>query len=100
MPEADVRAAVLAMSSHFAPRTACLAVVLMGAGFWASALQSVLTALRMLAPHRSGLMRFSREPAELCDWFPAEHTRRTSRYVDSAGLAHVVGRVLAIGDAA
>lgn len=97
LPEADVRSALLAMSSHFAPHTACVGIVLMGAGFWASALQSVLTALRMLVPQRSAMMRFSREPAELCEWFPVEHTQRTRVYVDRAGLADALQRVLTAG---
>ncbi|MDB4974171.1 MAG: hypothetical protein JWN48_2512 [Myxococcaceae bacterium] len=100
LPEPDVRTAVLSMSSHLAPRTACLAIVLMGAGFWASALQSVLTALRMLAPQRSALMRFARDPAELGAWFPAEHTRRTTVFLGAGELASALETVFVLAQRA
>ena len=99
LPDDATRAAVRALHQRHADRLACLGVVLMGGGFWASALQSVLTALRAVGGPRSSTMRFARTPSELADWLPAEHAARTGVRLQERELAAAIARVLDVGNA-
>jgi uncharacterized membrane protein len=47
------------MMASFAGATVCVGVPLMGNGFWASAMQSLLTGMRLVAPPRLWTMRFA-----------------------------------------
>jgi hypothetical protein len=76
LPNADTRTALLHNTERLVDRTACVAVVLSGAGFWASAMRSFVTGFRVLAP-RSFDLRVHAAALELLDWFPAAHLRRT-----------------------
>ncbi len=98
LPDAPARQALARMGDRYANETACLAIVLMGAGFWASALQSVLTGIRLLAPPRPSIMRFSRDLNELESWFPLEHQRRSGVRLDTAGLLAALQSVRHVGD--
>jgi hypothetical protein len=71
--------------------------VMLGAGFWASALQSMITGLRMLAPPRPSILRFARDPLELKAWFPHEHLVRTGQRIDEARLMSVMAELVTIG---
>jgi hypothetical protein len=86
LPDAEAREGLARMGDRFANETACLAVVLMGAGFWASALQSVLTGIRLIAPPRPSVMRFSRDLEALESWFAQEHQRRSGVRIEPAVL--------------
>lgn len=70
----------------------CVAVVVQADGFFASAIRGLITGLRVLAP-RSFDVRVDASIAELLEWFPLEHQRRTGVEVD----AKDVERLLALG---
>jgi hypothetical protein len=54
----------------------CMGIVVEGGGFWASAIRSSITGLRMSQP--GGLrMGVSDTLDQVLDWFPAEHSQRT-----------------------
>lgn len=85
LPSSEVRGALLEMMARYGPHTACLAVVLEGSGFWASTVRSVITGMRMVAP-RAFALRIHEDIAEVCDWLPHEHQRRTGVLLDPEGL--------------
>jgi hypothetical protein len=66
------------MISEFADVTVCVGVVLRGNGFWASAMQSVLTGMQLVAPPRRWHMRFAVRESEITDWVAKAHEHRTS----------------------
>ena len=88
----------IAMLERHPSAFACVGIALLGAGFWASALQSMITGLLMVAP-RGFALRFAGDPAELGAWLPREHSRRTGVEIDARGLAQAVDQVLRVGAA-
>jgi hypothetical protein len=96
VPDADARHGFNVMMERYPNALACVAIVLMGAGFWASALQSVITGLLMVAP-RSFLLRFAGRPLDVITWLPREHAKRTGEEVDALGLSHAIDHVLRVG---
>lgn len=92
LPDAEARGGFAAMMEEHAKSMACVAIVLMGGGFWASALQGIGTSLRMITP-RTYMMRFARSPDELRTWLPHEHSRRTRQLVDGTSLSNAVDQV-------
>jgi hypothetical protein len=96
LPDAEARQGFSVMTDRYAHDIACVGVVFMGAGFWASAMQSVITGITMLVP-RAFTIRFARHPAELRTWLPAEHNRRTGAEIDAVGLAAAIDEVVRIG---
>jgi hypothetical protein len=98
LPDAEARHGFSAMADAHANQLACVAIVLLGSGFWASAVQSMVTSLLMLAP-RAFIMRFARSPLELRDWLPKEHHKRTQEEIDAMGLARAIEEVLRVGAA-
>jgi hypothetical protein len=63
----------------------CMAVVLEGDGFWASALRSTVTGLRNAATTAFTVKLFSQlDPVS--EWLPAEHLARTGVALDSEEL--------------
>lgn len=99
LPDAAAREGLARMGDRFAHETACLAVVLMGAGFWASALQSVITGIRLIAPPRPSLMRFARDLDELESWFAQEHLRRSGTRLEPAKLTALLRSLCSAADA-
>jgi len=97
LPDPDARRVLTDMMAGFAEVTVCVAVVLMGAGFWASALQSLLTGMRLFAPPRPWTMRFAMRPAELRKWLPPLHEQRTSQPLHFDELEAAIHGVLSSG---
>jgi hypothetical protein len=64
---------------------ACVATVLLGTGFWVSALQSVATGLRMLSP-RSFDHRTTNSIESTVAWVPKVHRERTGVEIDPEHL--------------
>ncbi len=76
MPTAEARAGFLESMKVNARSLQCVSVVLLGGGFWASTLQSIVTGMRMLAPN-SFTMRIDNGFDTVIHWLPPEHLRRT-----------------------
>jgi len=77
----------------------CMAIVIEGGGFWASALRSSITNLRMSNP---GSMKMSVSDTldQVLEWLPCEHAKRTGVFVSAAEVRMVASslRELAAGD--
>jgi hypothetical protein len=93
LPEADTRQALLDLSRAYTQLTACVAVIIAGGGFWASAIRDFVTGIRVLAP-RDFDVRMYKSVSELLGWFPDEHARKTSVLLDPGELAEQLERVL------
>jgi hypothetical protein len=85
LPDPAARSALLDLTRDYGARTACVAVVVGGMGFWASAIRGFVTGIRVVAP-RSIEFRMHAEIAELVEWFPDEHQRRTGVRLEPSEL--------------
>jgi hypothetical protein len=83
IPSPEARAGLVRMAERLAGKLACVGVVLLGSGFWASALQSVITGMRLVSA-RTYAMRIDRSVEGLARWMPDEHLRRTGVSVSAA----------------
>lgn len=86
LPSSDVRVALVAAMKRYADVLGCMGIVLLGAGFWASAMQSALTGIRMLAPVGSSQMRIASSPAEIIPWLVAGHEKHVGERLSEAVL--------------
>src|SRR5689334_3201036 len=68
LPSADVRSALVSAMKRYSDVLGCMGVVLQGAGFWASAMQSALIGIRMLAPVGGSQLRVSASLEEIVPW--------------------------------
>ena len=76
MPTAEAREGFVQSMKANAKSLQCVSVVLLGGGFWASTVQSIVTGMRMLAPN-TFLMRIDSSYDSAVHWLPSEHLRRT-----------------------
>ena len=76
MPTAEARDGFLQSMRAHSKSLQCVSVVLLGGGFWASTLQSIVTGMRMLAPN-TFTMRIDNGFDAVVHWLPPEHLRRT-----------------------
>ncbi|HMI85694.1 MAG TPA: hypothetical protein VK550_16465 [Polyangiaceae bacterium] len=91
LPTPDVRAHFVNVLKKNADKLACVAVVVVGTGFWTSALRSFVTGLRWLAP-RSFEFRMDGSIEDVAQWLPAEHLKRTGVELDRRQLVQVIDR--------
>jgi hypothetical protein len=91
LPTPTARAGFIELMKQHGDRLACVAIVVGGTGFLASAMRSLMTGMRLLAP-RSFNYRLHGSTDEVVEWLPAEHLARTGEEIDSRRL----GRVLAL----
>jgi hypothetical protein len=91
LPTPTARAGFIQLMKEHGDRLACVAIVVGGTGFLASAMRSLMTGMRLLAP-RSFNYRLHGSTDEVVEWLPAEHLARTGEELDSRQL----GRVLAL----
>ena len=85
LPDAAARAGFVDLAHSQGARTGCVALILDGAGFWASAIRGFVTSIRVIAPRTIDL-RIHSEMSELLEWFPEEHAQRTGVQLESAEL--------------
>jgi hypothetical protein len=76
LPDAAARAGLTEIMKVYLPHIACVAVVVAGSGFWASAMQNAVIGMRVFLP-RSFAFRLHSTNAEVAAWLPSEHTART-----------------------
>lgn len=86
------------MMSRYGKTSGCMAIVLMGGGFWVSALQSLITGLRMLSGPNPPLLRFAREVGEVRAWLPREHLVRTGERIDEGRLMSAIEEPVTLRD--
>ncbi len=85
LPTPEARAGFVEMMHRYTDDLACIGVVLMGSGFWASALQSAIIGMRMLAA-RPFPMRIENNMASVAKWLPPIHQKRTGTSLDPTKL--------------
>jgi hypothetical protein len=89
LPSPEVRTHFANALKKNAEKLACVAVIVVGTGFWTSALRSFVTGLRWLAP-RSFDFRMNSTIEEVAKWLPAEHAKRTGVELDRRRLVQVI----------
>jgi hypothetical protein len=89
LPDADARDVLAKIMRDSIKSVACATVIIDGGGFWASALRSFITGLRVLAPGSIDLHAHA-SIAEVLAWLPAEHFKRAGTHVDAAELERLL----------
>jgi hypothetical protein len=89
LPTADARAGFIDLMKAHADRLACVAIVVGGSGFLASAMRSLMTGMRLLSP-RSFNYRLHGSTDEVVKWLPTEHLAKTGEQIDPRRLGQVL----------
>lgn len=76
LPDADARRNFRHMMTRRNAELACVAIVVGGTGFWASAMRNAVIGLRVLSP-RDFTFRIHGSTSEVLDWLPTMHEERT-----------------------
>jgi hypothetical protein len=77
LPGREVREKLSRIDDNYVDIVAAFAVVILGSGFWASAVRGVLTALNMRMRRRTFEMRIHADLEAVVEWLPEEHEERT-----------------------
>lgn len=91
LPTPDARARLGEIAKRYDKHLLCVAILLRGDGFWASAVRSALTGIVLLAP-RAYTLRFYGEPGELSRFITEQVARRTGRALDAGLLVQMMAR--------
>ena len=86
LPDMPTREAFVRLMKSSNNALACVAVIVGGTGFWASAARSLVTGLRVLARGEFD-MRLHGDISEVVKWLPEKHAARTGVSVDAAQLS-------------
>jgi len=86
LPNAEVRGALISLLEAYARTMGCVGVALLGTGFWASAMRSALTGIRMIVPMGALPMRFVQGVDEVVPWLCATHQERTGQALNPASI--------------
>lgn len=86
LPNGEVRGALISLLEAYARSMGCVGVALLGTGFWASAMRSALTGIRMIVPMGALPMRFAQGLDDLLPWFCSTHQERTGHALQPASL--------------
>jgi hypothetical protein len=92
LPTAEARAALVRMTNDYGTWLCAIAVVIRGGGFWASAMRSVVTAMRVLGS-RAFEMRIHGSIEEVVEWLPERHFKRTGVQITRVELLQVLRQV-------
>jgi serine/threonine protein kinase len=92
MPTDEARAGFVEQMTRFST-LACISVVLLGGGFWASALHAAIVGMQSVAP-RSFAMGVVGSIEKLTATLPEEHLKRTGVALDPKALGDVLRRAL------
>lgn len=95
LPDNAVRDELTALMRTRAEQRGCIGVVLDGGGFWASALRSLITGMRVLTP-RSFELRIMSSSEEIARWLPSPHFKKTGRHIDSESLRGAIEETRAL----
>jgi hypothetical protein len=89
LPDAETREMLAKIMRDSTTALACATVIIDGGGFWASALRSFVTGMRVLAPGSIDLHAHA-SVAEVMTWLPAEHLKRTGTPIDTEQLERLL----------
>jgi hypothetical protein len=90
VPAPEARDALVALASARAERVASIAVAVLGSGFWASAMRSFVTGVRIACP-RGFELGIHASVGEAVAWLPSGHAQRTGVYLSTSGLTAMAG---------
>jgi hypothetical protein len=93
LPDSSARSSFIRVMKERQGELACVAIVVGGTGFWASAMRNALIGLRVLAP-RSFEFRLHGTPGEVVEWLPEAHQRQTGVELPSESLARLIAQAL------
>jgi hypothetical protein len=89
LPTQEARAALVSSMTRYSGELACVAVVFLGSGFWASALRAAVTGMRFMAPRSFDFELFS-SVDEASQWLPTNHKLMTGVSLDPVELRDVL----------
>jgi hypothetical protein len=90
LPTPEGREGLVRLMNAHADQLACVAVVVGGTGFWASAIRSLITGMRAMSS-RAYELRLVGHIDEVVSWLPAPHAARSGITLAPADLARVLG---------
>jgi hypothetical protein len=92
LPTAEARDGVRKLMQRYSKQRACLAIVVFGEGFWASAMRAAIAGVHLLA--RSTFpMRVCGRVEDVVEWLPERHERHTRRHIEPEELQSVLQRL-------
>jgi hypothetical protein len=89
LPSPKAREGFIELMKEHGDRLACVAIVVGGTGFLASAMRSLLTGMRLMSP-RSFNYRLDGSIDAVMKWLPAAHLARTGEDLDAPNLTRVL----------
>jgi hypothetical protein len=89
LPDSTTRAEMNRLTDKYAKSLACMATVVEGSGFWASAMHSFITSIHWVA-RRPFKVRISSTIADGTSWMPTPHWERTGTRLAGAELTRHV----------
>jgi hypothetical protein len=95
LPNGEARAALMALIEQFGHRLACVATQIEGAGFWASAMRSLLTSLRLIGGRTSYKARTFQTTQEIATWLAEAHVQGTGIGLDADEFKAVLAGLMA-----
>lgn len=93
LPSGEARAKLTKLTERFDPNLACVLTVILGSGFWNSAMRGFITGLHWIVSPRYKVLTCG-TVKEGATWFAPLHTEHTGLAVDSAQLEQVIEQLL------
>lgn len=91
LPDGGARTNFIRAMKDLQNELGCVAIVVGGTGFWASAMRNAVIGLRVLAP-RTFDFKLHGTPGEVVQWLPEAHQRRTGVELPSEALASMLAQ--------
>jgi len=95
LPSAGARAALVASARKWAGQIAAVAVVIEQAGFFGSAMRSMVTGIQLLSKAEYPMRVFATTRA-VADWLPVPHAERTGTVLEPASFDAAMQRACAL----
>lgn len=89
LPTPEGREGLMRLMNSQVEQLACVAIVIGGSGFWASAIRSMITGLRSMSS-RAYELKLMGSIDEVAAWVPGVHTRRTGVAIRNDSLARAL----------
>jgi hypothetical protein len=86
LPDSDARHVFMQAMKERADSLACVAVVVLGSGFWASAMRNAVIGMRVFAPSTFDFRVFG-ACEEVVGWLPGAHEKHTGITIPPVALA-------------
>lgn len=93
LPDGGARTNFIRLMKERQDELACVAIVVGGTGFWASAMRNAVIGLRVFAP-RTFEYRLHGSPGEVVEWLPQAHRDKTGVELPSETLAQLIAQAL------